>query len=85
MLDPHGRHSFREGDLIYVDPDKRAENGSLVVAQLAGSNDATFKRLIFEGDKRFLRALNPAWPEPFITINGDTTICGVVIFKGEYI
>ena len=85
MLDPHGRHSFREGDLIYVDPDRRAENGSLVVVQLSGSSESTFKKLIIEGEKRYLRALNPAWPEPIIAINGDATICGVVIFKGEYI
>ena len=25
----------------------------------------------------------PAWPEPLIEINGNATLCGVVIFKGE--
>ena len=46
---------------------------------------ATFKKLVIEGEKSYLRALNPAWPEPIVAINGNATICGVVIFKGEQI
>lgn len=85
MFSPHARRSFREGDLIYVDPDKPAENNSLVVAQLGSNSEATFKQLIIEGESKYLKALNPAWPEPIIAINGDTSICGVVIFKGEFV
>lgn len=47
--------------------------------------EATFKKLIVEGNERYLKALNPAWPEPIIRINGNATICGVVVFKGERI
>ena len=83
MLNPQGRPSFHEGDLIFVDPERLAEHGSLVVVRLDDSKEATFKRLVVEGDKRYLKALNPAWPEPMIKINGNATICGVVIFKGE--
>lgn len=85
MYNPHARRSFRDGDLIYVDPDKAAENGSLVVAQIAGNTEATFKQLMLEGDKKYLKALNTAWPDPIIQIGGDANICGVVIFKGEYV
>lgn len=85
MFNPHARRSFREGDLIYVDPDRQSENGSLVVAQIAGSNEATFKQLMIDGDRKYLKAINPAWPDQIIAINGDTTICGVVIFKGEFV
>lgn len=84
MYNPHAKKSFRDGDLIYVDPDRSADNGALVVAKLDDSNEATFKQLIVEGEKRFLKAINPAWPDPIIPINGNASICGVVIFKGEF-
>ena len=83
MFNPHGRPSFQDGDLIFVDPERPAEHGSLVVVRLDDDREATFKKLVVEGDRRFLRALNPAWPEPMMQINGNATICGTVIFKGE--
>lgn len=83
MLNPQGRPSFQDGDLIFVDPERPAEHGSLVVVRLDDAREATFKKLVIEGDRRFLRALNPAWPEPMMQVNGNATICGVVIFKGE--
>lgn len=84
MFNPHAKKSFREGDLIYIDPDRHADNGALVVAKLEDSNEATFKQLIIEGERRYLKAINPAWPEPIMSINGNASICGVVIFKGEF-
>lgn len=83
MLNPYGRPSFHDGDLIFVDPERPAVHGSLVVVRLDDDKEATFKRLVIEGDRRYLKALNPAWPEPMMQINGHATICGVVIFKGE--
>lgn len=83
MHNPHGKPSFQDGDLIFVDPDREAINGSLVVVRLDDSNEATFKQLVIDGDQRYLQALNPAWPQQIIQINGNATICGVVIFKGE--
>lgn len=83
MFNPYGRPSFQEGDLIFVDPDREPTNGSLVVVRLDDSKEAMFKKLVIEGDKCYLRALNPAWPEPIIPIDEDATICGTVIFKGE--
>jgi SOS-response transcriptional repressor LexA len=85
MFNPHARHSFREGDLIYVDPDKSSSGGSLVVVQLEGEPDPTFRQLIIEGDNKYLKAINPAWPEQIFAINGNAKICGAVIFKGEFI
>jgi len=83
MYNPHGRRSFRPDDLIFVDPDRNPENGSLVVAKLDDSQEATFKQLVIEDGKRYLKALNPAWPEPMIPINGNCTIVGVVFSKVE--
>lgn len=81
MENPHSRKSFFDGDIIFVDPEKCADHNSLVVVKLDDSNEATFKQLIIEGEERYLKALNPAWPEQMIKINGNATICGVVIAR----
>jgi len=83
MWNPHARPSFHDGDLIFVDPDRDAVHGSMVVVRLDADKEATFKQLVIEGSRRFLRAANPAWPAPIMEIDGEATICGVVIFKGE--
>lgn len=75
---------FNQGDQIFVDPEVQAENGSYVVARLDDENQATFKQLIIEGDKKYLKAINPDWPTQFIEINGNCTIIGKVIYKGEH-
>lgn len=74
---------FEEGDLIYVDPDAQVENGSYVVARLDDENQATFKQLIIDGNKKYLKALNPDWPNKFVEINGNCTIVGKVVFTGK--
>ncbi|RWU18089.1 peptidase S24 [Pseudomonas alkylphenolica] len=83
MFNPHERRSFRDGDIIFVDPAKDYENGSLVIAKLADSKEATFKQLVLEGDRQFLKPLNPSWPDPIIELPADALICGVVISKVE--
>ncbi len=81
MENPGGKFSYSDGDVIFVDPDKQAENGSRVVVRLDDDKEATFKQLVIEGERRYLKALNPAWPEKIIEISQDATICGVVIGK----
>ena len=74
---------FKSGDLLYVDPEAQAENGSYVIARLDDENQATFKQLIIDGNKKYLKALNPDWPNKFIEINGNCTIVGKVVFTGK--
>lgn len=75
---------YRDGAIIYVDPDRSADHLSNVVVRLEGEKEVTFKQLVIEGDKRFLRPLNPDWPGPkLIEINSDAVVCGVVI--GQFI
>ena len=42
---------------------------------------ATFKQYLEEDGRKFLRALNPDWKPRLTPINGEATICGVVIGK----
>ena len=76
---------FFAGDLIFVDPDRQPTDKSFVVVRLDDDDQATFKQLIIEGDRRYLRAYNPRWPEPIIEINGGATLCGVVVFRGNIV
>lgn len=75
---------YKAGDIILVDRDLQAINGSHVVVQLDTEKEATFKRLVIEGDRKFLQPLNPAWPDKMIEINGNATICGVVFAMMRY-
>jgi SOS-response transcriptional repressor LexA len=74
---------FHDGDLIFVDPEAAPISGRYVVVRLECSHEATFKQLIVEGDRQFLKAVNPNWPQRIIEVNA--TICGVVVFKGEVV
>lgn len=73
---------YQDGDIIFVDPGAYAEHGKNVVVRLDDEKEATFKQLAIEGEHKFLKPLNPDWPGPkLIQINGNATICGVVIGK----
>jgi len=72
---------FYAGDLIFVDPSKQHDNYSFVIALLEDENEATFKQLIIEDGKKYLKALNPDWPNKFTSINGNCRIIGTVVGK----
>lgn len=73
---------YHDGDIIFVDPDAQAEHGKNIIVRLDDEHEATFKQLVVEGERKFLKPLNPDWPGPkLIQINGNATICGVVIGK----
>lgn len=73
---------FIPGEIIYVDPLVEPQSGSCVVVRQNGDNEATFKQLMYDGSKKYLKALNPNWPTPIIEMLPDAVICGVVI--GSY-
>ena len=76
---------FHEGDLIFVDPNVSPDHGKYVVVRLDESNESTFKQLIIEEGKQYLKALNPDWPNRIIEVDEEATICGVIVFKGEVV
>jgi len=74
---------FEDGDLIFVDPAAEARNRSYVVVRRGdGTGAATFKQLIEEGGRRYLKAVNPDWPARIVEADADAAICGVVVFRG---
>jgi len=76
MTAPSGP-SIADGMMILVDPALDAEPGHLVVAQWAGSSQATFRKLIEESGQRYLVPLNPTYPKALLT--DDCRIIGVVV------
>jgi len=58
---------YHNGDIIFVDPDISAAQGSDVIVRLENSNEATFKQLVVEGSRRYLKPLNPRFPVIEIT------------------
>lgn len=72
----HTSPSIPEGYLILVEPDLCAGNGSLVVAKLTDTNEVTFKKLVMDAGKSYLKPLNPSYRT--IEINGNCKIVGVV-------
>ncbi len=76
---------FHAENLIFVDPHISPIHGKYVVVQLGESNEATFRQLIVEEKRQYLKALNPDWPNRIIEIDAAAMICGVVVFKGELV
>lgn len=78
MTAPQGvTPTIPEGTLVLIDPGVEATTGKLVVARMEGDNEATFKKLVEDGGRRYLKALNPSYP--LIEINGNCRIVGVAI------
>lgn len=76
MTSPVGT-SITEGTLILVDTEADVQSGRLVVAKLADSDQATFKKLVDDGGRRYLKPLNPAYPTEMCAEN--CRIVGVVV------
>ena len=74
---------FPDGEYIFVDPDVPAINGSFVVVRRANDGAATFKQLVVEDGRRYLKAANPNWPEPIVEVGPGAAVCGVVVFRGR--
>ncbi|MDH5648348.1 MAG: S24 family peptidase [Gammaproteobacteria bacterium] len=66
---------FNDGHIIIVDPGMPAISGAFVVVDYDG--DTTFRQFIIEDGKKYLHALNQAYPRT--EIKGEYAIRGVVV------
>lgn len=57
-----GYKSFPPGTIIIVDPARSADAGDFVIAKDIETQKATFKRLVYDGGRWFLKPLNPSYP-----------------------
>ena len=68
---------IQKGSVIIIDPDKEAENGLLVVVQMAESDEAVVRQLVVDGGETFFKPLNPRYP--VTPVAGRLyAMCGVV-------
>lgn len=70
---------FAAGDIIVVEPEGLAREGSFVVAQWEG--EWSFRQLVREGEQWFLEALDPSYPRQ--AIPDLSPVRGVVIQKSK--
>lgn len=70
---------FVEGDIVIIEPEGVATDGSYVLAQLDG--EWIFRQLVRAGESWQLRALNPAYPAAALT--GLDAVRGVIIQKSK--
>jgi DNA polymerase V len=70
---------FREGEVILIEPEGLATDGSFVLAQLDG--EWIFRQLAKQGAGWRLQALNPAYPAADIADLG--AVKGVIIQKSQ--
>lgn len=76
---------FRADDRIYVNPTYQIDElntGDLVVMACDGDCEATFKELVVEGGRYYLRALNPNWHEKIMPVDHNCRLVGKVV--GRY-
>lgn len=71
--------SFPDGMIIFVDPDQVVENRQFAIARVEGENLVTFKQYVRDGDRHYLKPLNPQYE----TISRPFRLLGKVI--GAYI
>ena len=59
VLDDSMAPEFAEGCVIIIDPGHVPRDGSYVIVDYAG--DVFFRQLVFDGERRFLKPLNPKY------------------------
>lgn len=63
MVSPYpGELSFPEGTILIVDPNRACDAGDFVIAKDVQTQRATFKKLMTDGGRWFLKPLNPVYP-----------------------
>ena len=60
VLDDSMAPEFWQGCIVIVDPGQTAQHEAYVVAETGG--EVILRQLIIDGERRFLRPLNPAYP-----------------------
>lgn len=80
MTNPAGEPSFPDGQVIVVEPDAIDSPeklvGSFVIVKRAAEDEATFKQLVKDAGRFFLKPLNPRYP--MLELQAGDVLCGVV-------
>lgn len=73
---------FEPEDHIYVNPNVHSlelKTDDFVIISCDGDSEASFKKLIIEGNDRYLQSINPNWPNQITKLTDDCKIVGKVV------
>lgn len=70
--------SIPDGAVILIDPDMPPEHGSIVIVRGPGERLPRCMRLIYEGERPYIRPDNPAYAAQTEPLPADAVICGTV-------
>lgn len=73
-----GDISFREGDRVAIDPERKPVHRSFVLVSIGGET-LMLRQLVVEGGTRFLKAIAPNWPDALTVLRDGDRIVGTVI------
>jgi SOS-response transcriptional repressor LexA len=59
--------SFRQGDVLIIDPEKVSKVGSFVLAEIMEKTECIFRQLVELSGEKYLVALNPVYPREKVT------------------
>lgn len=76
MTNCEGSHTFPDGCLILIDPNRVANTKDFVVAVNEATQEATFKQLIEDCGRMYFKPLNTQYP--VMKVTEDTVVKGVV-------
>ncbi len=71
--------SFHEGEIIIIDPDKKAVHGDFVIVLLPRSKKITFRQYVIDSGVKYLKPLNPQYP--LTQFEQSTHIVGVAVMS----
>ncbi|MEO5367370.1 MAG: helix-turn-helix domain-containing protein [Magnetococcus sp. WYHC-3] len=80
VTDDSMAEEFSQGDLVIIDPTREPEHNEYVVVSSLVGKMTSFKQLVMDGGRYFLKPLNPRYPITEIDMS-QTHICGVVVAK----
>jgi SOS-response transcriptional repressor LexA len=67
---------FPAGAILIIEPEEEPMPGKYVIVRQASSQEATFKQLVQDGNKLYLKPINPRYP--ILELHDDDVFCGVV-------
>lgn len=77
MTNPGPGRSYPDGCILFIDPEVETKPGDRVIARVPRTNEMTFKVLVEDAGRQFLRPINPQYP--IIDITEETHICGKIV------
>lgn len=77
MVNPNGSPSFAPDTVIVVDPERTATAGQFVVIRQNHDTECTFKQLVRDAGRFYLKPLNPQYPT--LEMRDDAVVCGVLV------